>query len=338
MPPLPRMPAPGHQPARGGIASAAEALTLLLADVARHAEFPAAEIELARGNALQALKAAEAEPDYQAGQAFDGVVYGDHPYARSRPTEGSIKGTDRAALVAAHAARFRPDRALLVIAGPITAERGFAVADKAFGDWKASGKAIADTPPASGSTAAARLRRTCRQRAVGRAHRPPGFAIAPTIPATIANAVLGGILQPPVARAARGKDTPTAPTAVSAYRVGGVRGLRRRAQQVTGAAVGEFRKQMQAGRHAGQPGADPRSVDRGQLPVPQPAARSPPRWRSGCSAARPNTWRFVIFQPSHRGQRRWEVLHPDQLSIVVVGDKAVAAQLEPFGKFAAKAD
>ena len=122
--------------AAGGLASGAEPLTLLLADVARNANFPAAEIVLAKGNALQALKAAEAEPDYQAGRALDAVVYGDHPYARTRPTEASISATDRAGLVAAHRARFRPDRALLVISGPVDAQRGFALAQKAFGDWK----------------------------------------------------------------------------------------------------------------------------------------------------------------------------------------------------------
>ncbi len=337
-----------------GIASAAEALTLLLADVARHAEFPAAEIELARGNALQALKAAEAEPDYQAGQAFDGAVYGDHPYARSRPTEGSIKGTDRAALVAAHAARFRPDRALLVIAGPITAERGFAVADKAFGDWKASGKAIADTPPAKADRPPQRVfvERAGSVQSAVRIGRPAFVAgSADEIPATIANAVLGGDFSSRLSRVLREEKGYTygAYSGFSAYRVGGAFVASADVRnEVTGAAVGEFRKQMQ--------GLVDTPVEAEELTRAKRSTAGSYLFRNqlqgAVAASLANGW-LLGRPPEYLGEfvgRTNQVtaaevqaiarkyFDPDQLSIVVVGDKAVAAQLEPFGKFAAKAD
>ena len=49
-----------------------------------------------------------------------------------RPRSPKIKPADLAAL---HSAWFRPDNAILVLTGDITAEQGFALAEKAFGDW-----------------------------------------------------------------------------------------------------------------------------------------------------------------------------------------------------------
>ena len=74
-----------------GLASGAERLVGLLADVGTNASFPEAEVKLAKANALQALKAAEAQPSYQASRAIARAIYGDHPYGRTLATEASIE-------------------------------------------------------------------------------------------------------------------------------------------------------------------------------------------------------------------------------------------------------
>ncbi len=338
--------------AAGGLASGAESLVLLLADVARNADFPASEIELAKGNALQALKAAEAEPDYQAGRALDEVIYGDHPYARTRPTEASILATDRATLRAAHRARFRPDRALLVVAGPVDAKRGFALAEKAFGDWKGVGEPLADTAP---TVLDPLLQRVLIERAgsvqsavrLGR----PAFAAGngDEIPAAIANAVLGGDFSSRLSQVLREEKGYTygAYSAFGANRAGGAFVAEADVRnEVTGAALGEFRAQMQGLLDA--PVADAELERAKRATAGRYLFRN--QLQGAVAASLANNW-LLGRAPEYLGEfvgktnavsaaevqaiaRKY--FDPDKLSVVIVGDKAVADQLEAFGEFSSK--
>ena len=67
----------------------------LLAEVARQPSFPEDEVWLAQANALQSLKAAEAQPSFKATRALLAATYGDHPYARTQPTEAAITSNPR---------------------------------------------------------------------------------------------------------------------------------------------------------------------------------------------------------------------------------------------------
>ena len=120
----------------------------LLAEVARQPAFPANEVALAKANALQSLKVQEATPGFRAERAIAKAVYGDHPYGRVQPTAESITSTTDAMLRAEHDRRFRPDATLLVITGRIKPADAMALAQKAFGDWKAQGAALLATPAA----------------------------------------------------------------------------------------------------------------------------------------------------------------------------------------------
>jgi predicted Zn-dependent peptidase len=120
----------------------------LLAEVARQPSFPANEVALAKANALQSLKVQEATPGFRAERAIAKAVYGDHPYGRVQPTAESITSTTDAMLRAEHDRRFRPDATLLVITGRIKSADAMALAQKAFGDWKAQGDALPATPAA----------------------------------------------------------------------------------------------------------------------------------------------------------------------------------------------
>ena len=336
-----------------GLASGASTLAALLADVARHANFPQDELVLAKGNALQALKAAEAEPDYQAGRAFDEVVYGDHPYARTRPTEASIAATDRATLVAAHAARFRPDRALLVVTGPLTAEKAFALAEESFGSWKASGEPVADAPavPADRPVRRVFIERAGSVQSAVRIGRP-AFAAGggDEIEATIANAVLGGDFSSRLSRVLREEKGYTygAYSGFSANRAGGSFAAEADVRnEVTGDAVAEFRKQLQM--------LVDTPVDADELTRAKRATAGTYLFRNqlqgAVAASLANGW-LLGRPPEYLGEfvGRTNKVTAEQVqaiarkyfdpagqSIVVVGDKAVAAQLEPFGSFATKA-
>lgn len=170
-------------------------LLALVADTALRPSFPANEVALAQANALQTLKVQQSDPHWQAQRAFGHAVYGDHPYARDALDEASVRAATPAALKALHAARFRPDRALLVIVGRIDAATAFRLAEQQFGSWEASGKALADTAPAPRTAAAQRLL-VARAGAVQsniRYGRPAVPANDPDyIPLTVANTILGG--------------------------------------------------------------------------------------------------------------------------------------------------
>ena len=121
-----------------------------------------------------------------AGTAFGHVATG---------TPASLPAITRADLAAIHDAYWRPDNAILVLTGDITADQGFALAEKAFGGWARPADAAARPPRA----AAPGRPRDRRRRPAG--HRPgggdlvkPGIARSDPryYPGLVANAVLGG--------------------------------------------------------------------------------------------------------------------------------------------------
>ena len=129
------------------LASGLPALLDLLADVARNPAFPPGEVDLAKENALQELEAQEANPEYLAGRAFANAVYGSHPYHVVSPTRETVGKVAPALLRAEHARRFRPDAALLVLAGDLDEAAASAAVAKAFGGWAATGSPVPSTPP-----------------------------------------------------------------------------------------------------------------------------------------------------------------------------------------------
>ena len=123
----------------------------LVADVSRNAAFAPQEIELQRKQTLSGLQVSYDDPDYLAGVVFDRLVYGFHPYGRANVgTPESIAAIAREDLVAFHEAWFGPNNAILAIVGDVTADVAFAGAERAFGSWEASTSTAATPvdPPA----------------------------------------------------------------------------------------------------------------------------------------------------------------------------------------------
>jgi zinc protease len=177
------------------LASNAGAMLGLLAEVARQPSFPDKEVELAKANALEALKAAEAQPGFRAERALAQAVYGDHPYGHTQPTAPAIESATRAMMQAEHARRFRPELSLLVIAGRIDAAQALKLAEAAFGDWRGQGEA---TPEIAAPATEARPVRVLLQRdgsvqSTLRLGRPGIAATSPDyVPLRLASTILGG--------------------------------------------------------------------------------------------------------------------------------------------------
>jgi predicted Zn-dependent peptidase len=129
-----------------GLGSGAPRILEIVADVVRNPAFPAAEVELAKGNALEALKAQESTPEYLARKALARAVYGDHPYHVVGATRETLEAATVEQLEKEHARRFRPEAALLVVVGNVDAAAVTAAVNRFFGSWKGTGEALAATP------------------------------------------------------------------------------------------------------------------------------------------------------------------------------------------------
>ncbi|SFU73151.1 M16 family metallopeptidase [Pseudoduganella namucuonensis] len=332
------------------LASGAAPMMALLAEVARQPSFPEAEVQLAKANALQALKVAETQPGYRAERALSKAVYGEHPYGRTNPTAEAIASVDAALLRAEHAKRFRPDRALLVITGRIKEAEAMKLAEAAFGDWKAAGPALPETPPARAAAEPVRqlLERPGSVQSTVRLGRPGAAAsVADQVPLRLASTILGGGFSSRVNLNLREDKGYTYGASAGArmYRDGGaiVGGADVR-NEVTGAALAEYFKEY---RRLGAElvGEDEMSMNKRYVAGSYLIQNQMQRAVAGSLA---NNW-LVGLPPEFLGEfvpriqkvtaeqvreMGGKYFAPESQSIVVVGDPAaVAEQLKAYGEF-----
>ena len=332
------------------LASQAEPLLKLLAEVARQPSFPDKEVALARENALQALKAAQATPGFRADGALQRAIFGDHPYGRTQPTEASINATTAEDLRAEHARRFRPDRALLIVAGRVTPAQVQGWVHVAFGDWKPQGAALPEPPAPAASAAPQRLlldrpgsvQATLR---LGRPGAPAGTS--DHVALRLAGTVLGGGFTSRLNLKLREEKGYTygASAGARSFRLGGsIVGDADVRNEVTGAALQEFATEY---RRLGQElvPADELTTNKRYLAgttllgiqqqagLAQTLAR---QWLAGLPPGYlgefvPRLQKVSAEQVREMGRKYFA---PETQSIVVVGDKAaVAEQLKAFGDF-----
>jgi zinc protease len=127
----------------------------ILSDVLRNPTFKDEEIDRLRKQYLNSLRVALGTPGSIARFVAARIVYGDAPYGHPLSgTPESLPRIKRDDIAKLHDTFYRPDNAVLVIGGDITAENGFALAQKYLGDWPKPAAALptrAITTPASES-------------------------------------------------------------------------------------------------------------------------------------------------------------------------------------------
>ena len=332
------------------LASNAEGMLQLLAEVARTPAFPDSEVKLAQANALQGLMAAEAQPGFKAERALAQAVYGDHPYGHTQPTEAAIKSVTPQQFRDAHARRFRPDHALLVVTGRIEPAQAFKLAQAAFGDWQNRGEPVPDTPaaPATATPKFVLVQRDGSVQSALRLGRPAVAATSPdAIALDLANAVIGGGFSSRLMQNLREDKGYTygARSSVSTLREGGrITASADVRNEVTGASLKEFVAEYER---------------LGSEPVPARELDDTKRYVAGgylisnqmqaaVASMLAGNW-LVGLPPEYLGEYVPKIravdaaqvqamakkyYDPKDQSIVVVGDAAdVGAQLEPYGKF-----
>jgi zinc protease len=121
----------------------------LVSDVAQHPAFAAEEIDRQRQQLLSGLRVSYDDPEYLANMVFDRLVYGFHPYGKPQTgTPSTISAIGREDLIAFHKKWFGANNAILAIVGDVTPEEAFAGAERAFGGWaRAEADAAKPTDP-----------------------------------------------------------------------------------------------------------------------------------------------------------------------------------------------
>ncbi len=129
------------------LASKLDTGVTVLSDILQNASFPEAEVTLAKRNLSESLQQRESQPAFLATRAMAKVLFADHPYYVTAPTQESIAAATSTDLRRIFAQRFRPDQTVLVAVGDFDNAKMMEIAKAELGSWKAAG----DTPPAAPS-------------------------------------------------------------------------------------------------------------------------------------------------------------------------------------------
>ena len=136
-----------------GLGSGAPKMLEIVADIVRNPTFPAAEVELAKGNALEGAQGPGVDARVPGrSKALAQAVYGDHPYHVIGATKETLQAATVDQLKKEHARRFRPEGALLVVVGDVDAAAVTAAVNRFFCTWKGTGEAPAPTPAPPAAT------------------------------------------------------------------------------------------------------------------------------------------------------------------------------------------
>ena len=102
-------------------------------------------IDRVRGQVMSIIRSDLRDPEEIAGEAFNALVYGDHPYGSSlNGTLESVASLARDDIVAAHRAALTRDRLFASAVGDITAEELAILLDRLLGDLPAEGAPLPD--------------------------------------------------------------------------------------------------------------------------------------------------------------------------------------------------
>lgn len=112
--------------------------------------FPEEEFDVARRSAARQLGAARTQLALAADERAWAAAWAPHAYGRPPAgTVGNLVRLRREALQSFHGEHWRPDRAVLVIAGDVAPERAFAVAEEWFRRWSGQSPAPPSAPAAA---------------------------------------------------------------------------------------------------------------------------------------------------------------------------------------------
>ena len=173
-----------------------DAALALVSEVVREPAFAPAELDRLRAQTLDELKVGYSRPDTLARLASQRLLFGSGAYGHpASGTPASLPRIGRPDLIALHAARYRPENAVLVLAGDLDPDAAARLAERHFGAWQVAAPAAPPVAPRPNAESAAPmllvdLPHAGQAAVVVAAPLPPLAGDRAT--AAILNAVLGG--------------------------------------------------------------------------------------------------------------------------------------------------
>lgn len=127
-----------------GMSEHTDALTSILAELVLQPTFPQEELDRYKMRLISQLQAQRVQPGFMAREQFNKALYGDHPAGISAPADDNIKKLAAADLKAFHQRYYRPNAAILFVAGDVTLKGLQPKLETAFKSWTAT----TEQPPA----------------------------------------------------------------------------------------------------------------------------------------------------------------------------------------------
>lgn len=123
----------------------------LVAEVLRRPTFPASELDRIKRDYLRNLAVMKQQAQAQAAQAFDQLLYGDHPFGGDWPTEERLAGYSIDEVTAFYADNYGALRTRVYVAGRFDAAAVEQAIRAHFGDWRPGPEPVVNVPedPAS---------------------------------------------------------------------------------------------------------------------------------------------------------------------------------------------
>jgi zinc protease len=169
----------------------------LLANVVRQPAFSARELARAQAQAIDEVRLTLSKPTALAGLVAARGTFGTGAYGHPRSgTPASIARIGRADVQQWHAALYRPDNAILILAGDITPAQALQLAQASFGGWSRPATPLPAKPAGSGERSLPAVvlinQHGAGQAGVVASHPAPPRSDAHYYDGLVANAVLGG--------------------------------------------------------------------------------------------------------------------------------------------------
>jgi len=324
---------------------AGKAVTLL-SDVAQHPLFPESELPRLKTDAERQLSIAKAVPQNMALEKFRKILYGDHPYGTVFPTQESIQKTTLADIKKFYEGNFGASRSHLYIAGRFDATEVKKAITASFGGWPKGAVAVTNVPKVRAQHVLDLTDRPGAAQSTLLVGMPVPDATSPeAIPLGVTNALLGGSFSSRITSNIREQKGYTySPSSQISRRYHDAYWAETAdvTTQYTGASLKEIFAEID--KLAKEPPAD------AELKGIQSYLSGLFVIQNSSRGALINQLRFVDFQglgedylktyvqkvnavtPADVSKMTALYIKPDQITIVVVGDKSkVADQVAPYG-------
>lgn len=120
----------------------------VFADVIRNPTFPEEEVEKYRQRQVSQLQFQRSLPQFLAAERFNRAIYGEHPAGLAAPPVQSVKRVTSADLARFHATYYRPNNAILFIAGATNLKEITPRLENALGGWQKADVPLTKIPSA----------------------------------------------------------------------------------------------------------------------------------------------------------------------------------------------